>query len=88
MSKLKEYVDMKVNFMAKFNDQRLIDVDNLTEADASRIYASLDNDLSPENLERDGEATRAEIRDKKALFTGAMYVLNSLGFVHPQSRYG
>jgi len=77
---LKQYVD-NMNFMATlFNDGDEIDVNNITDADAKRIFEKLDGDLSPENLHCDGEISAGAVRAKKRHFNGVIAGLRRLGF--------
>jgi len=64
---------------ALFGDAE-IDVKNLNEADAQRIFDSLDGNISPENSHCDGEISLAQARKKAILFYAAGNELVSLGY--------
>jgi hypothetical protein len=72
-----------MNFMAQlFNKSpRAIDADNLTDADAQKIFQKIDGGLSPENLHCDGEITAAAARAKYRAYMSAIKGLQTMGFV-------
>ena len=69
ISTIEQYVDQK-NAWGKIFGSRPLSL--LNAADRQKIAASLDSDLSPENLTCDGELPRAEVnRRYKELMTAA-----------------
>lgn len=79
MTKLEKYLERK-NAWNKIFNAKTYDAKNLTQADAKAVFEMLDCDLSPENLCCDGEASRAQVKAKYALYTGAVKDLAKLGF--------
>lgn len=60
----------------------LININNLTDTDAKEIFASVDNELSPENLYCDGEISDAQAEAKRKYFVAVEKELLGLGFQH------
>lgn len=85
MRNLKTYVDSRINSMAAWFGDSEIDVTNLNEEDAQRIFDSLDGDLSPEHLHCDGEISPAEARKKANLYYAAGNELVALGYIPKNS---
>ncbi|KKM96012.1 hypothetical protein LCGC14_1182310 [marine sediment metagenome] len=79
MSHLKEYVE-GLNRMSDIFGGEQIDLDNLDDAVAQRIFNSLDSDLSPENLTCDGELSFAAVQKKARILNGAATELMAMGF--------
>ena len=80
MKNLTTYVDDRINAWNRLSGKQEIDVNNLTVTEAEDIFATLDGDLSPENLHCDGEISAAQARRKAKLFYGAGDELLKLGF--------
>ena len=67
---LTKYIEKK-NIMAKFFGQKLYDANSLTAEDKKELASSLENELSPENLHMDGEASPAHVRTHEAFLRAA-----------------
>jgi len=78
---LKNQID-DMNFMSKFfkDAPATIDADNLTDADAQKIFQKIDMGLSPENLHCDGEISAAQARAKYRAYMSAVKGLMTMGF--------
>jgi len=63
------------------------DPKQLTNEHAQKIFGRLDSNLSPEALTSDGEASRAQIKSRHTLYTGAIKDLESLGFKYEGTFY-
>jgi len=81
MSHLKEYVE-GLNRIAAIFGSDPIDMDNLDNAAAQKIFDLIDCDLSPENLCCDGELPFAQVQKKAKMLNGAKAELIALGFQH------
>lgn len=79
MSHLKEYVE-GLNRMSDIFGGERIDLDNLDNAVAQRIFNNLDGDLSPENLTCDGELSFARVQMKVKMLNGAATELMAMGY--------
>lgn len=77
---LKNQID-DMNFMGTLFGDTAIDADNLTDADAQRIFQKIDGGLSPENLHCDGEISAAQARAKYRAYMSAIKGLQTMGFV-------
>jgi hypothetical protein len=75
MKNLEQYVDQMNRWGAIFG-QAPLDIND--PADRQKIAGKIDNDLSPENLTCDGEATIAQIRSKAKLLNAAARELKQL----------
>ncbi len=75
MSYLTQYVDHK-NAFASLLKRPQLSIQNAQ--DRQRIAQMLDGDLSPENVNMDGECSRAEANRRYRLFSGAAQELRSL----------
>jgi len=80
MKNLEAYVNTHMNQWAKFDDRDNIDVYNLDDATAQKIFNSIDNDLSPENVHCDGEESHSQVIEKTRMFVDAAKELMALGF--------
>lgn len=67
---LAAYVETK-NWVNRLFKKPELDVDCLTEADVQMLLASIDSDLSPENLTCDGELRGAKLKAKLNMINGA-----------------
>lgn len=76
---LKNQID-DMNFMAKLFKDTPIDADNLSDADAQKIFQKIDCGLSPENLHCDGEISVSEARAKYRAYMSAVKGLRAMGF--------
>ena len=76
---LKNQID-DMNFMSTIFKDTPIDADNLTEADAQKIFQKIDCGLSPENLHCDGEISAAQARAKYKAYMSAVKGLRTMGF--------
>ena len=75
------------NIWAKHRKEPEMDIDNLSIADAEKLYESIDCGLSPENLHCDGEITRTQARAKYNSYMQAVKELKKRGFPIPESCY-
>lgn len=65
------------NFWPRLRGQgRILDIDTLTQADATSLYHRIDSDLSPENLTCDGELPAAQVRQRAQMLQGAVAELD------------
>ena len=87
MKNLTKYV-AGVNLFAGLWGDPLIDINNIDEDTAKRLFHKLDGEMSPENLHCDGEISAAQARQKARLFNGAVRDLKKLGFSVPDDCYG
>jgi hypothetical protein len=76
---LKNQID-DMNFMGTIFKDTPIDADNLTDADAQRIFQKIDGGLSPENLHCDGEISRSAAQAKYRAYMSAVKGLMAMGF--------
>ncbi len=81
MNKALENQIESMNFMGTLFGDDPIDADNLTDADAQKIFQKIDGGLSPENLHCDGEITRAAAQAKYRAYMSAIKGLQTMGFV-------
>lgn len=87
MKNLKNYVEgINRNCWGKLFSDPVIDLNNLTEEVAQRIFSKIDSDLSPENLCCDGELPRAQVNKKYKMLTSAVKELVKLGYT-PKNCY-
>ncbi len=75
MSYLRQYIQNR-NKMAVFYRRPILDADNLSQKDVLALQASLEADLSPENLTCDGELRGKALQQKFRLLSGAQAELN------------
>ncbi len=85
MRNLKNYVE-SINRFAKLFGDAEIDVDNIDEEAAQRLFQKIDCDLSPENLCCDGELPMAQVRRKAKMLRGAITELQAMGFTDTSGR--
>lgn len=76
MKHLATYIERK-NVMAAFYKEPVLNIRNLDQAAAQRLYEELECNLSPENLTCDGELDAATVRERRALYKGAQKDLKS-----------
>ena len=76
---LKNQID-DMNFMGTIFKDAPIDADNLTDADAQKIFQKIDCGLSPENLHCDGEISRSAAQAKYRAYMSAVKGLRTMGF--------
>lgn len=74
---LTNYVESKNRIRRLFGDAEL-DVNNLSTQNVQDLLASIEGDLSPENLTCDGELRGAKLRAKQAMILGARNELDRL----------
>ncbi len=80
MSHLTEYVEGLNRMSAIFKNGEQIDLDNLNNDTAQRIFNSIEGDLSPENLTCDGELPFAQVQRKAKMLNGAAAELMAMGY--------
>ena len=77
-----------VNFWPQFTGKgKLLDINSLTQEDATKIFHKIDGGLSPENLHCDGEISPAQARVKYNMYMGAVKELLNMGFTMPSDVY-
>lgn len=76
MSNLENYIKNYNTLQEIFGFPRLETPSNFEEA--KPLFRKLATDLSPENLHRDGEASRAEVDARRALIKGAWADLEAI----------
>ena len=86
MKNLTAYVEMENRF-AKIWGEPEINVTELDDTVAQRLFQKLDCQLSPENISCDGELPRAEVNRRFKLYTGAIADLKKMGFVPAEQMY-
>ena len=86
MSHLKEYVEGLNRMSAIFGGEQ-IDLDNLDDVVAQRIFSNIEGDLSPENLTCDGELSVAQVQKKNTMLKGAIMDLMAMGFTYITEGY-
>ena len=84
MSYLKNYVDQRNRVSALFNEPDPINIANMNQHDANRLFDLIECDLSPENLCCDGELPFAAVKRKADMLNGARAELVALGFQHTE----
>ena len=80
---LKKFIEEENSFATKFPSLKgmpTYDIDALTDKEAQKMFARLDNHLSPENLHQDGERTAAKAERYRKLYTAAIKDLQKKGF--------
>ena len=82
---LSNYID-DMNRWRKFRGEGLIDMDNIGSY-VEDIFDRLLSDLSPENIHRDGEASRSEVNARYRYLTAVYEDLKELGFDHTDMKY-
>lgn len=80
MRNLTKYVEDINRWAAIFGEGRDIDVNNLNEELAHKLFQRLEGDLSPENLCCDGELSISQVRRKAKMLHGAVADLKWLGY--------
>lgn len=75
ISTIEQYVDQK-NAWGKIFGSKPLSL--LNAADRQKIAASLDSDLSPENLTCDGELPRSQVQQRYQFLTRAARELQSI----------
>lgn len=75
------------SFWAKLRGEEPMDINSLTEAQANKLYDSIDAGMSPENLHCDGEITISQARAKARTYNAAVKELKSMGFAIPKDCY-
>jgi hypothetical protein len=75
MKNLQQYVDQK-NAWETILGRKALDINN--PADRQSIARSIDNDMSPENLTCDGEASMSHVRSRAKLLNAAARELKAL----------
>lgn len=78
---------IRENAFAAMFKRPVIDIDNMTQADADRLFKAIDGQLSPENLFCDGEISREAARQKERTLRGAVQELFNMGFNMPKGCY-
>jgi hypothetical protein len=66
------------NFHATLFGDKPLDVNRLTSADRTQLYAALDSALSPENLCCDGELRGRALQQKSRMLNGALRELQAM----------
>jgi len=84
MSHLTEYVEGLNRMSVIFKNGEQIDLDNLDNEAAQRIFNSIEGDLSPENLTCDGELPFAQVQRKAKMLNGAKDELVAMGFKYTE----
>ena len=79
MTHLRNYVE-GINRWAKLFGDAEIDVNNIDEEAAQRLFQKIDCDLSPENLCCDGELPMAQVKRKAKMLHGAAAELKKMGY--------
>jgi hypothetical protein len=74
---LAKYIAAKNSVLRLFSEPEL-NVDQLTVDDIQSLLASIENDLSPENLTCDGELRGAKLASKRKQIEGAQSALKKL----------
>ena len=85
MKNLTVYVE-GVNRFATLFGVAEVDVHNMNEEAAQKLFQRIDCDLSPENLCCDGELSPAKVRRKSKLLHGAARELIQMGYT-PKDCY-
>lgn len=81
---LQSYLDSRFNRWAKITGKGdIINVSDLNQEVADKIFYSLDADMSPENLHCDGEISHREAQKRARLFLAAAAELEKMGFERP-----
>ena len=83
---LKKFVEQE-NMMNRIFNQPMIDLSNLNQESADKLFQRLDSNLSPENLSADGELPRAKVQQRYKLYMGAINDLKKLGFTPTEEMY-
>ena len=84
MSHLKNYVDQRNRVSALFGEDEKINIANINQHDANRLFDLIECDLSPENLCCDGELSFAAVQRKATVLNGARAELAAMGFEHTE----
>lgn len=87
MKNLKNYVK-GINRWAKLFDDAEIDINNMDEEAAQRLFQKLEGDMSPENLTCDGELSSAQVNKKFRMLAGARKELRKLGYAPNYNTMG
>lgn len=85
---IEAFIDRENVFAEILGNEKLpMNPSKLNKAQALGLFRVLDNSMSPENLNCDGEISAANARRKAKWFTGAIADLKTLGFEQPESLY-
>ena len=76
---LSNFID-QTNWTASIFGGPTYDINNLTQSDVDLLCAKINNQLSPENLTCDGEASPAMVQAKFNMLAGAIKHLHTMGF--------
>ena len=76
---LSNFIDQS-NWTASIFGGTVYDIDNLTQSDVDELCAKINNQLSPENLTCDGEASPTMVRNKYNMLAGSLKQLHGMGF--------
>ncbi len=86
MKHLTKFVSEK-NLWNNMFGREFMDLSKLDDTLAQKLFASLEGELSPENLCCDGEITAKQARTKAVLFNGAVRDLVKLGYTQAPYTY-
>ena len=76
---LSNFID-QTNWTASIFGGTVYDINNLTQSDVDELCAKINNQLSPENLTCDGEASPTMVRNKYNMLAGSLKQLHTMGF--------
>jgi hypothetical protein len=76
---LKQFIEVENRRRAVLKEPAL-DADQLTVADATRLFQRLDSNMSPEVLHADGERSAADARGLARMYKKAFADLKARGF--------
>jgi hypothetical protein len=76
---LQQVID-QANFTATIFGGKVYDINALTQTDADLLCATINNQLSPENLTCDGELRGAQVQARFNTLAGALKELHRMGF--------
>ncbi len=86
MKHLTKFVDDKNSWNAIFGEAAM-DLSKLDDTLAQKLFASLESELSPENLCCDGELSYKQVKVRATLFNGAVKDLEKLGYTQAPYTY-
>jgi hypothetical protein len=75
-----QQVIAQANFTATIFGGTVYDINALTQTDADALCATINNQLSPENLTCDGELSGAQVQARFNTLAGALKELHRMGF--------
>jgi hypothetical protein len=87
MTELDLYIKQYNAWDALLGGKVLPNRNQLTQTDADRMFARLENELSPENLSCDGELRGRQLANRHAHLTAVVEELKKLGFTVPAGCY-